>query len=80
MTVRVKGAPIHVYGEKDLWSATAMELSGRTNAFTMVHTGGCHRAWIRDLSPEQKATIAAAPQQWLNLSPKDVTLAPSSTR
>jgi hypothetical protein len=59
---------IYIYGEKDLWSATAMELSGKTNALKMVQKGGCHRVRIRDLSPEQQETISGALKEWLNLS------------
>jgi len=71
---------IYIYGEKDLWSATAMELSGKTNSIKMVHKGGCHRARIRDLSPEQKATISSALQQWLNLPSSELTMVPSPAR
>jgi hypothetical protein len=68
---------IYIYGEKDLWSATAMELSGKTNALKMVQKDGCHRARIKDLSSEQKSAISSALMQWLNLTPGESAMLPS---
>jgi len=59
---------IYIYGEKDLWGATAMELSGKTNAVKVINKGGSHRTKIRDLSPEQKSEIFTALKEWLSLS------------
>ena len=56
---------IYIYGETDLWSATAMELSGKTNAIKIVKKGGSHRTRIRNLPEEQQATIYAALEDWL---------------
>jgi len=58
---------IYIYGEKDLWSATAMQLSGKTNALKLVNKGGSHRTRIRDLTQEQQAAIYEALKEWLNL-------------
>ncbi len=71
---------IYIYGEKDLWSATAMELSGKTNAIKMVQKGGSHRVRIRDLSPDQKAGIYSALGEWLNTSPTELTTVPPPAR
>ncbi len=71
---------IYIYGEKDLWSATAMELSGKTNALKLVHKGGSHGVRIRDLSPEQQKVLYSALSQWLSLPPDELTVGSSSAR
>ena len=58
---------IYIYGETDLWGATAMELSGKTNAIKIVKPGGSHRTKIGDLPPEQAKTVYAALEEWLGL-------------
>ena len=58
---------IYIYGENDLWSATAMELSGKTNAIKAVKEGGSHRTRIRTLSDEQQETIYSALERWLDV-------------
>jgi len=71
---------IYIYGEKDIWSATAMELSGKTNALRLIHKGGSHRVRIRDLSPEQQKVLYSALTRWLSLSPDELTVVSSSAR
>jgi len=58
---------IYVYGENDLWGATAMELSGKTNAIKVVKAGGSHRTRIRTLSPGQQETVYSALESWLGV-------------
>jgi hypothetical protein len=58
---------IYIYGENDLWSATAMELSGKTNAIKIVNPGGSHRTRIRALPPDQQRIIYAALEEWLGV-------------
>jgi hypothetical protein len=59
---------IYLYGETDLWGATAMELSGKTNAVKIVKAGGSHRTRIRNLPPEQQEIVYDALEQWLDVS------------
>jgi hypothetical protein len=58
---------IYIYGEKDLWGATAMELSGKTNAIKIVKPGGSHRTRIRTLPPEQQNSVYSALEEWLGI-------------
>jgi hypothetical protein len=69
---------IYIYGEKDLWSATAMELSGKTNALKMVNKGGSHRTKIRDLTQEQRAAILNALKEWLGVTVNGSATSPAS--
>ncbi len=56
---------IYIYGGNDLWGATAMELSGKTNAMKFVKEGGSHRTRIADLTVEEQDTIRSALRKWL---------------
>ena len=58
---------IYIYGENDLWGATAMELSGKTNAIKVVKAGGSHRTRIKTLSPGQQETVYSALESWLDV-------------
>jgi hypothetical protein len=58
---------IYIYGETDLWSATAMELSGKTNAIKIVNKAGSHRSRIRDLAPDQREVVYSALEEWLGV-------------
>lgn len=58
---------IYIYGETDLWGATAMELSGKTNAIKIVKPGGSHRTRIGNLSPGQQALVYSALEEWLGI-------------
>ncbi|HMK39870.1 MAG TPA: S28 family serine protease [Bacteroidota bacterium] len=58
---------IYIYGETDLWGATAMELSGKTNAIKIVNPGGSHRTRIKDLPPTQQQIVYAALEEWLGI-------------
>jgi hypothetical protein len=59
---------IYIYGGNDLWGATAMELSGKTNALKFVKEGGSHRTRIKDLSPGQRDLLLRTLKGWLGLS------------
>lgn len=56
---------IYVYGEQDPWSATQVELIGRTNAVKIMVKGAWHNASIRLASPEQRDKVFDALQSWL---------------
>ena len=59
---------VYIYGETDLWGATAMELSGKTNAVRVVKPGGSHRTRIGNLPPEQQKIVYAALEEWLGVT------------
>jgi hypothetical protein len=61
---------LYLYGETDLWGATAMELSGKTNAVKIVKPGGSHTTRIANLPPEQKAIVYSTLEHWLGVSIK----------
>jgi hypothetical protein len=58
---------IFIYGEIDPWSASAVELSGNTNALKMVHKDGDHRTRIRSFPDEQKDLIMDTLEEWLDV-------------
>ena len=58
---------IYIYGGNDTWSATAVQLTGKTNALKMVKEGGNHSTRIRDFSEEDKEKIYSTLEEWLNL-------------
>lgn len=58
---------IYIYGETDTWSATQMELIGRTNAVKIMVKGAYHNAQIRLASPEQKDQVFSAMESWLGM-------------
>ena len=58
---------IFVYGETDAWSATQMQLLGRTNAVKIVVKGAWHNASIRAASPEQKEKVYSSLESWLGM-------------
>jgi hypothetical protein len=58
---------IYIYGETDLWGATAIELSGRTNAIKIVKPGGSHRTRIGNLPPGELNRVYSALEEWLGV-------------
>ncbi|HEX9007373.1 MAG TPA: S28 family serine protease [Bacteroidota bacterium] len=56
---------LYLYGETDLWGATAMVLSGKTDAVKIVKKGGSHSTRIGNLPPEQQDLAHAALVRWL---------------
>jgi hypothetical protein len=59
---------IYLYGETDLWSATAMELSGKTNAIKIVKKGGSHRTRIGNLEPDERELVYSTLERWLGVT------------
>jgi hypothetical protein len=58
---------IYVYGETDAWSATQMQLLGRTNAVKVIVDNASHNAKISAASAAQKTEIYNALDQWLDM-------------
>ena len=58
---------LYIYGETDLWGATAMELSGKTNAVKVVKKGGSHTTRIRNLPPDQQEIVYSTLEKWLGV-------------
>jgi hypothetical protein len=56
-----------IYGETDPWSATAMQLIGRTNAINLMVKGAWHNANVRLASPEQKELFYTSMEKWLGM-------------
>ncbi len=56
-----------IYGETDAWSATQMQLIGRTNAVKIVVKGAWHNASVRLASPEQKELFYTNLEKWLGM-------------
>ncbi len=61
---------IYIYGELDTWSATAVQLTGKTNAVKVIQKGGFHNAKIRKLSEEKRKKVHSALEDWLDLKIK----------
>jgi hypothetical protein len=58
---------IYVYGELDAWSATQMQLIGRTDAVKFVVADGHHGAHVNAFTPEQKDLFYAKMDSWLDM-------------
>lgn len=58
---------IFIYGELDTWSASAVQLNGKTNALKMVLKDGDHRTYIRNFPNEKKEQIFSTLEDWLQL-------------
>ena len=56
---------VFIYGETDAWSATQMQLIGRTNAVKLVVQGAWHNASVKLASPGQKEQFYTAMDKWL---------------
>ena len=61
---------IFIYGEIDPWSASAVQLDGRTNALKMVRKGGDHRTRIASFSDDEREKILKTLEEWLEVSVK----------
>jgi hypothetical protein len=57
---------IFIYGEIDAWSATAIELTGETNAIKMSKKNGNHRTRINSFDDKDRTFILNTLEQWLN--------------
>jgi hypothetical protein len=58
---------IFIYGGLDPWSASAVQLAGRTNSLKMVKKGSDHTTRIKDFEGEEKDRILDALQEWLDV-------------
>jgi len=58
---------VYIYGEMDAWSATQMQLIGRTDAVKIVVQDAHHGARISRFSPEQKELFYSKLEGWLGL-------------
>jgi hypothetical protein len=58
---------IYIYGELDAWSATAMQLIGRTDAVKFVVADGHHGSEVRALTPEQQEVFYTKMDSWLGM-------------
>jgi len=58
---------LYIYGGNDTWSATAIQLTGETNAVKMVKKKGNHGTRIYHFEGEEKEKIYSTLEDWLNL-------------
>ncbi len=58
---------IYIYGGKDPWSATGIELTGKAEAYKFVKPDGNHRTRIADLMQDEQDTILSLLKKWLKL-------------
>ncbi len=58
---------VYIYGETDPWSATAIQLLGRTNALKITVKGAWHNANVRLMSAEQKQSFFDTLESWLGI-------------
>ena len=56
---------IYIYGEYDPWSATQVNLTGKTDALKVVITGGNHSANIAKMDPAQKQQVFSLLEKWM---------------
>lgn len=61
---------LYIYGGTDTWSATSIQLLGKTNAVKMVKKGGSHGTRISSFDGEQKEKIYSTLENWLALKIK----------
>jgi hypothetical protein len=57
----------YIYGELDAWSATQMQLLGRTDAIKIVVADAHHGARVGAFSPEQKELFYSSMDRWLGM-------------
>ena len=58
---------VYIYGDLDAWSATQMQLIGRTDAIKIVVKDAHHGARVGAFSPEQKMAFYSNMERWLGL-------------
>ena len=58
---------VYIYGGLDTWSATQIQLIGRTDSIKIVVPQGHHGANVRDFSPEQKELFYSNMERWLEM-------------
>lgn len=57
---------LYIYGQKDPWSAPAVQLSEKTNAIKMILREGNHFTFINTFPNSQKNQMKAVLNDWLN--------------
>ncbi|HSW54589.1 MAG TPA: S28 family serine protease [Ignavibacteriaceae bacterium] len=57
---------IFIYGELDTWSATAVELTGETNALKMTKKDGNHRTRIKSFDESEQKIIIDTLLDWMD--------------
>lgn len=57
---------LYIYGEFDPWSATSIELNGKTNSLKLVNPGGSHKTRINSLPPKMKQEAMDSLNVWLS--------------
>ena len=58
---------LFIYGGNDTWTATAVQLTGETNAIKMVKDGGSHRTRIMSFDEQEKEIIYSILEDWLGI-------------
>jgi hypothetical protein len=58
---------LFIYGEFDPWTATAADLTGKTNSIKMIHPEGSHRTRIKHFSDDDKELIYSTLEKWLEI-------------
>jgi len=58
---------IYLYGEYDIYTACAVELTGKTNAIKVIAKGYGHQFNIADLPASDKQQILSALESWLDI-------------
>lgn len=57
---------IYLYGEFDIYTSCAVELTGKTNAIKLIANGFGHQFNIGDFRENEKAIVYNALEKWLN--------------
>ncbi len=58
---------LYIYGDLDAWSATQMQLLGRTDAYKIVIKDAHHGAHVSACTPEQKELVYSSLDRWLGM-------------
>ncbi|MDX2413813.1 MAG: hypothetical protein QNK33_01360, partial [Bacteroidales bacterium] len=56
---------LYIYGMQDTWSATAVQLSGKSNSLKILKKGGDHITRINNLPQDQKELVLNTLDEWL---------------
>lgn len=59
---------VYIYGDLDAWSATQMQLIGRTDAIKLVVKDAHHGARVGAFTPEQKDLFFSKMDDWLGMN------------
>lgn len=57
---------IFIYGMQDTWSASAVNLSGKSNSLKILKEGGDHRTRINNLDEKERELVLNTINSWLN--------------